>query len=432
MGKVKILVVEDEAVVAEDIKVTLQNMGYEVSAVISSGEMAVKKTEELKPDLVLMDIVLKGKLNGINAAGEIHSRLNIPVIYLTAYSDEKILEQAKVTEPFGYIVKPFGDRELHSAIEMALYKHSAERKLKESREWLSTVLRSIGDAIIATNREGKVMFMNPVAEALIGCRGIEAMGKSIKEVFNIINEETGKEMENPVTKILSEGVVIKLTDPTVLVSKDGAKRLIDGNGTPIRNEEGNIIGAALVFTDVTEKRHAQRVIERAAEEWRKTFDAIPDFVSVVDRAFRFVRVNKSLADFMKMKPEEMIGRDFHEIFCRPEPSSDPLCIGNKIEKTIIDEVYYPKINASMMVTISPIVDEKGEIWGFVHVAKDITEIKKAREKLQRSEKELRAKVEELEKFYEMAVGRELKMMELKKEIKRLQEGLSNAKSNHDE
>lgn len=432
MAKAKILVVEDEAVVAEDIKVTLQNMGYEVSAVIPSGETAVKKTEELKPDLVLMDIVLKGKLNGIDAAREIHSRLNIPVIYLTAYSDEKTLERAKVTEPFGYIVKPFGDRELHSAIEVALYKHRMERKLKESQEWLSTVLGSIGDAIIATDREAKVIFMNLVAEALTGCRGIEVMGKGLKEVFNIINEETGKEIENPVTKILGEGVAVKITEQAVLVSKDGIKRLIDGNSSPIKNEEGKIIGAVLVFRDVTEKKHTQTLIERAAEEWRKTFDAIPDFVSVVDKDFKFARVNKSLADFMKVKPEEMIGQDFHEVFCAPGTSSDPLCRGNKIEKLLIEEVHYPKINAPMMVSISPILNEKGEIWGFVHIAKDITEIKKAHEKLQKSEEELRTKVEELEKFYEMAVGRELKMMELKKEIKRLQEKLSDAKSNSNE
>ena len=107
MAKTRILVVEDEHVVAEDIKESLQALGYDVSAVAYSGEEAVEKAEETNPDLVLMDIVLKGETNGISAAGQIRSRLDIPVVYLTAYADEKTIERAKLTEPFGYIVKPF-------------------------------------------------------------------------------------------------------------------------------------------------------------------------------------------------------------------------------------------------------------------------------------------------------------------------------------
>ena len=115
-----------------------------------------------------MDIVLKGETNGIDAAGQIRSRLDIPVVYLTAYADEKTVERAKLTEPFGYIIKPFNDKELHTIIEMALYKHKIEKKLKEREEWLSTILESIGDAVIATDAKGCVTLMNPVAESLTG------------------------------------------------------------------------------------------------------------------------------------------------------------------------------------------------------------------------------------------------------------------------
>jgi len=127
MVKTKILVVENEAIIANDIQDMLKDMGYDVPAIASSGEEAIKKAEEIKPDLVLMNIGLKWDMDGIGAAAHIHNRFNIPVVYVTAYMDEKMLERAKVTEPFGYIIKPFEDKELSSAIEKALGGNHKER-----------------------------------------------------------------------------------------------------------------------------------------------------------------------------------------------------------------------------------------------------------------------------------------------------------------
>lgn len=127
MSGERILVVEDEAVIAKDIKIGLKDMGYEVSAIIDTGEMAIKEVEKDKPDLVLMDIVLKkGGINGIEAATQIRSRFKTPVIFLTAYVDDDIINHIKKTEPFGYLVKPFDPKELRVVIEIALYKHQME------------------------------------------------------------------------------------------------------------------------------------------------------------------------------------------------------------------------------------------------------------------------------------------------------------------
>jgi len=127
MAQIQILVVEDEIIVAEDIRRSLKNLGYNVPSVVSSGEAAIKKAQENNPDLVLMDIMLHGEMDGIAAAGIIRSKFDIPIVYLTAYSDNKILERAKITEPFGYIIKPFNERELAINIEIAIYKHRMER-----------------------------------------------------------------------------------------------------------------------------------------------------------------------------------------------------------------------------------------------------------------------------------------------------------------
>lgn len=132
----RVLIVEDERIVAEDLERSLDKLGYSVLGIVSSGEEAVKKTEELGPDLALVDIVLKGGMDGIEAAREIQSRLKIPVVYVTAYADDETLERAKVTEPFGYIVKPFEERELHTGIEVALYRHKMEGELRSSRQQL--------------------------------------------------------------------------------------------------------------------------------------------------------------------------------------------------------------------------------------------------------------------------------------------------------
>ncbi len=133
-----ILIVEDEFVIAKDVETSLKNVGYMVCAIVPSGEEAIAEIEKEKPDLVLMDIILKGAIDGIEAAGQIGSQFNIPIVYLTAYADEDTFKRAKITEPYSYIIKPFNDRELNIAIEIALYKH----QMKEKQEQLITELQS--------------------------------------------------------------------------------------------------------------------------------------------------------------------------------------------------------------------------------------------------------------------------------------------------
>jgi two-component system cell cycle sensor histidine kinase/response regulator CckA len=262
--KKHILVVEDERIVAEDIRRSLETLGYAVIAVVSSGEEALQKAAEENPDLVLMDIVLKGDMDGIEAAQEMNSRFNIPVVYLTAYADDRRLQRAMVTGPYGYILKPFEDRELRTTIEMALYKYNMENKLKESEQWLATTLKSIGDGVITTNTEGIVTFMNPVAETLTGWTQEEAVGNPLSEVFHIINEETRERCENPFEKIKT-GLVVGLANNTVLVARDGTERLVADSGAPISDDHA-ILGSVLVFRDVTEKRRMEEDIIRLKTE----------------------------------------------------------------------------------------------------------------------------------------------------------------------
>ncbi len=142
MAKTNVLVVEDESIVSKDIQHSLKKLGYNVVGASSTGEKAIDLALELKPDIVLMDIMLKGEMTGIEAAEKIRSSINIPVIYLTAYADESTLDKAKVTEPYGYIIKPFKEIDIHTSIEMALYKHQKVSEVRKERDLLYSLVEN--------------------------------------------------------------------------------------------------------------------------------------------------------------------------------------------------------------------------------------------------------------------------------------------------
>ncbi|HEY9205397.1 MAG TPA: response regulator [Candidatus Methanoperedens sp.] len=259
MVQKKIMVVEDERIVAEDIMRCLQKLGYTVS-VASSGEKAIKDLEKNAADLVLMDIVLKGEKDGIETAGMISSNFKIPVVYLTAYSDKEILERAKITEPFGYIIKPYNERELYTAIETAIYKHEMEKKLKDSECLLAATIRSLGEAVVVTDKQGNIKIMNAYAEALTGQKQERAAGKHLEKIFKIVDEETDGKVEKPVEKAVKEGVFYGLSMNTALVLENGLKLPVDIIGSLIKDENDNIIGISFIFDDIAErKRTAEKL-----------------------------------------------------------------------------------------------------------------------------------------------------------------------------
>lgn len=266
----RILVVEDEIIIAEDLQIKLIRMGYSVPMLASSGEDAIKKIQEYNPDLILMDIVIHGNMDGIETVEKIHSMFDIPVVYLTAYADENTLERAKITEPFGYLLKPFKERELLITIEMALYKVKMERKLKESQkrlrekeQWLTAAIRSIGDGVIATDTKGFIKIMNPLAEALTGWKFDEASGKTLSTIFNIKSGKNETPVNDPLEKVIREGCFYGLSDQTILISKDKIEIPIDIIGTPILDDKNEIMGVVLVFYDIIERNQIEEKLKKA-------------------------------------------------------------------------------------------------------------------------------------------------------------------------
>jgi PAS domain S-box-containing protein len=255
----RVLVVEDESIVALEIQDRLMGFGY-ITLLASSGEEAIKKADVFHPDIVLMDIMLKGGMDGIEAAGQIKRSMDIPILYLTAYSDENTLQRAKSTQPNGYLIKPFQARELNISLEIALYRYDIERRLKESERWLNSTLNSIGDAVITTDGKGIIKLINPYAEALTGWNHEYAIGMQLGEVFNVINETTGEKADDPLNKLVREGNFFGLSENTVLHSKNGNRIPVEIIGNKIQNDKNELLGAVIVFYDIIGRKKIEENI----------------------------------------------------------------------------------------------------------------------------------------------------------------------------
>lgn len=263
MRQTKILIVEDEAIVALQIQKQLEQRGYHVTGIHGSGEEALQEVALSPPDLVLMDITLQGKMNGIETAERIAASHDIPVIFLTAHSEDRTVEKAKTASPHGYILKPVSAHELNIAVQMALYKHAQDRRLKEMERWLSAILRSSGDAVIATDKVGRVVFMNPRAEKYTGWLRNEAVGKRIGEVITGLSEKLDRlPLEERIfTDVLQNGEEARLCDNALLVNRDGDRLPVDGGAAPIRDDHGRITGVVMTFRDITERKQTEMQLQ---------------------------------------------------------------------------------------------------------------------------------------------------------------------------
>lgn len=254
MKKIKILVVEDESILALDIQGYLRGFGYQVAAVADKGEIAVKLAKKHQPDLVLMDIRLKGEMDGIDAGEHIWQTLRIPVIYLTAYAEEATLERAKKTMPYGYILKPFDSRDIQTAVEIALSKHAEEIKVREKRDWLDKVLMSLGDAVITADLNAEITFLNPMAEKVTGWKTEQAVGQKVEQVFNVRYRQQTSDIENPMITAIESGEVVKFAEQFLLTTKSGSQRFVYDSAAPIKDKEGKTQGGVVVFHDITDLR----------------------------------------------------------------------------------------------------------------------------------------------------------------------------------
>jgi signal transduction histidine kinase len=262
MSKASILIVEDSFIVAKHLQQTLEGEGYYVVGTESSGEQALKTIEKRSPDLVLMDIMLTGQLDGVETSRIIKSKFGLPVIYITALSDKETIQRAKITEPFGFITKPFEDRELFTTIEMALYKHSIDTRLKQSEEKYFSTVKSIGDGVILTDANYNVMYMNPSAVKILGVSESDGIGKSVFQVVRLQDSLTGDYPVNPFQSSL-QSRVNSLPENLILHPRKNTpdKPIGDGSISPIIDSKGNLLGSVMIFRDISEKVMNEKLVK---------------------------------------------------------------------------------------------------------------------------------------------------------------------------
>lgn len=240
--------------VALHIKKSLEFEGYRVIASLKSGEEAVRFVEEEGvPDLVLMDIMLDGEMDGVEAAGKIREKFNLPIIYLTALTDKKTIERAKITEPFGYVMKPFNEKELHTTIEMALHKSAIENRLRESEEKFLSTVKSIGDSLVTINNDHEITFMNKEAESFSGLNFKNQNGNLFKDIFAFYTRKDGKIVKVDVLEILLTEEA--LPERLMLKNERTKKERFVGDFTisKISNNKKEVTGYVIIYRDVENK-----------------------------------------------------------------------------------------------------------------------------------------------------------------------------------
>jgi PAS domain S-box-containing protein/putative nucleotidyltransferase with HDIG domain len=301
------MIVEDESVVALDIRHRLQNLGYDVAAVTGKGEESVELAGREKPDIVLMDIMLAGEMDGIEAARIIHEKYDIPVVYISSHTDDETLSRAKITEPFGYIIKPFEDREISTTIEMAHYKHEAERQKKNTEQWLATTLASISEGVLTVDTRHRITYMNRVAEKCIGPGGSSDKPILLGDVLNIRGEAGMNQAAEVVDQVLHRKESLSSYD-VVLETFEGATLPIELAASPIINERGEVTGVVIIFRDITERQKARQDIIRSEARFRHLYENIPLGYFTLNENNELTQVNQAWLEMTGYSRHEVLGR----------------------------------------------------------------------------------------------------------------------------
>ncbi len=388
MPLAKILIVEDESLVAKDIQRSLEKLGYSVAAITDNGLDAINLAKQLNPDLIIIDIYLKGPMDGIDAAAKISAIAKIPFIYLTAHQSDEILERSKATRPYGYLLKPLNDRDLNSCVRMALYRFDTEKKLKESEERYFRLADNARDMIY------RMSLVNGIYE-YVNKACINVTGFSRDDFYNnpmfimkIIHPDWENYFKQEWSK-LKDGEIAPVYEYQI-ISKSGEVRWLNQRNVLIKNDEGVPAAIEGIVTDTTEQKTAEILLRHQREEYRLMFEAIPAMVLVKNTKNKIIKANTLAAEFLEINLGELEGKYLEEIF--PQEADTYIKEDKAVLSTgkplfgIIEE--YQK-NGTGKVWLKydkyPYRDENGEIIGVIVMAQDITEQKNTEIALMQSE-----------------------------------------------
>lgn len=372
MGKATILVVEDEGITAKDLQMRLQRMGYNVPDIAATGEAAIKKAREIEPDILLMDIMLAGQMNGIEAARQIRLINDIPVIYLSAFTEIMMSEDVRHTEPFGFLSKPFSDYDLQNTIAMALYKYKAEKAMKRSHERLLMVLDSLNAGVyVADMKTFEVLFVNKYTRDMFG----DIEGKICWQSLQV--DQTG-----PCSFCTNDKLLTADGRPADVYCWE-FQNTINGRWYYIQDKALQWVDDRMVrleiATDITERKWAQEQLSRSENELNSIFDAITDFLTVINTDYRIERVNRTVE---KQFGKDLVGKVCYEVYQgRKEICPDcPTKKAIETKKPAFSFQSATEVSLPVDIYAYPILNKDGDVIAVVEHGKGATERKKAEEK----------------------------------------------------
>ena len=427
MENTEILIVENTAPFDREIEERLKALGYSVCAVVPTGAQAVEKAAEMQPDVVVINIELEGEINGIEAAKRIRNSLDIPTIYLANYSNddflskEDLFKRAEITDPFDYLPQPYGKRRLYLTIESVLYKHRLEKESKAHKQHLTTILNSLDDALIATDREGLITFINRIAEILTGWEMEEVSGKHVTDILDIYagNGENLRD-KTSLMEVLQNGALTtgglssasEVDYNTYLIAKSGREIPIDCNITPIKDENENPTGMVIIFRDVTEYKTMEEQLNQTISELRhqtqlmKTVcDSMYDGIAVLNLTGEVLFINPSIQKIFgtgAMEPLPSKWSEKHGVFYPDKETPIPIdqILSTQISKGIAtrDQEFFVRNKEQteglhIRGSLIPLFDENQKVETCVAILRDITKDKIASIQLEQTMQELQNQVQ---------------------------------------
>ncbi|GIX29854.1 MAG: hypothetical protein KatS3mg124_0326 [Porticoccaceae bacterium] len=303
----RVLLVEDEAIVAEDLAEGLAELGYEICGIADNGRQALALARAQRPDVVLMDIVLKGDLDGIETAQRLQSFADCPVIFATAYGDPATLARAARTTPYGYLVKPYDAHRARAAIEVALHKAELERRLTEAERWFTAALDCVADAVLTADAAGRVRTANPVAEELLGTPRAALEGRPLLEVLPFAGITAQR---HPLQSLLSAGPTSPRLYFNLFLEREGKELLpVDLSVASIEGPRGRL-GTVAVLRDARQRLEAQHLLSLDETRFQAIFDHSPNAMAMLDLEWRLLQGNAALAELLGWQREALAGTPF--------------------------------------------------------------------------------------------------------------------------
>ena len=386
MVQTKVMIVEDELLTVELIQQYLTSRGYDIVAAVSNGDDALRELSEKMPDIVLMDVKIKGNIDGIDLTRIINEKYNVPVIYLTAFADRKTIDRAKFTESYGYIIKPFGELELISNIEIALYKHKLDKKLRESEGRYRTLFETMKDAIYMHTMDGELIDFNPALLDLYGYTREEIFKINVKDVF--VDKDDPKKF----LAIIKKNGYIKDFE-TREYRKDGSIVHCLITADLITAPDGKTKSIRGIIHDITDRKRAEDAMIESEKRYRAIFEGSMNLILIHDFQGAFIDANDAALKLLGYSRDEVAALSFKDLI-----SNDQRTIASNQLQKILSSGFQSEITEFKLCgkngefksveTTTSVLHREGKPYAVLRIGRDVTEKKKNLEELKNAHAEI--------------------------------------------